>query len=78
VHRHGTWFQFDSRSSVLRLTRLYDWYGDDFVQVAGSTAAFAARYSPELKHALEGDVPPKIEWLPYDWKLNDLPNKQGR
>jgi hypothetical protein len=78
VHRHATWFHFDSRSNVLRLTRLYDWYGDDFVQVAGSTAAFAARYSPELKQALEGDVPPKIEWLPYDWKLNDLPNKQAR
>ncbi len=78
VHQHATWFFYDARSNVLRLTKLYDWYGDDFVQVAGSTPEFAARYSPELKQALENGVPPKIEWLPYDWKLNDLPSKQAR
>ncbi len=77
VHQHPTWFEFDARSNVVRLTKLYDWYGDDFVQVAGSTTEFAARYSPELKHALEGGSPP-IEWLPYDWKLNSLANKQSR
>jgi uncharacterized membrane protein YdjX (TVP38/TMEM64 family) len=78
VHQHATWFSYDARSNVLRLTKLYDWYGDDFVQVAGSTVEFAARYSPELKQALENGVRPKIEWLPYDWKLNDLRNKQAR
>jgi hypothetical protein len=63
---------------VLRLTKLYDWYGNDFVQVAGSTAEFTARYSPELKQALESGSLPPIEWLPYDWKLNSLANKQSR
>jgi uncharacterized membrane protein YdjX (TVP38/TMEM64 family) len=78
VHRHATWFQFDARSNVLRLTKLYDWYGNDFVQVAGSTAEFTAGYSPELKQALESGSLPPIEWLPYDWKLNSLANKQSR
>ena len=78
VHQHATWFQFDPRSKALRLTKLYDWYGDDFVQVAGSTAEFSARYSPELKQALESGPPPPIEWLPYDWKLNSLAHKQSR
>ncbi len=78
VHQHATWFQFEARSNVLRLTELYNWYGDDFVQVAGSTAEFAARYSPKLKQALESGSPPPIEWLPYDWKLNSLANKQSR
>ena len=27
VHRHGTWFEFEPGSGVLRLTSLYDWYG---------------------------------------------------
>jgi uncharacterized membrane protein YdjX (TVP38/TMEM64 family) len=78
VHGHATWFEFDARANVVRLTKLYDWYGDDFVQVAGSTAEFAARYSPELKETLEADPPPLIEWLPYDWTLNSLANKQPR
>lgn len=78
VHQRATWLQFDARSDVLRLTTLYDRYGDDFVQVAGSTAEFAARYSPELKQALASGATPRIEWLPYDWKLNSLDNKQSR
>jgi uncharacterized membrane protein YdjX (TVP38/TMEM64 family) len=78
VHTHSTWFEFDSGSNIVRLTKLYNWYGGDFVQVAGSTTEFAARYAPELKQALAGGSPPPIEWLPYDWKLNSLANKQSR
>ena len=78
VHQHPTWFDFDARSNVVRLTKIYNWYGDDFVQVAGSTTEFAARYSPELKHALASGSSPPIEWLHYDWKLNSLANKQSR
>jgi uncharacterized membrane protein YdjX (TVP38/TMEM64 family) len=78
VHQHATWFAFDARSNVVRLTKLYNWYGDDFVQVAGSTTEFAARYSPELKQALASGSSPPIEWLPYDWKLNSLAHKQSR
>jgi uncharacterized membrane protein YdjX (TVP38/TMEM64 family) len=78
VHQHAIWFEFDTQSNVVRLTKLYDWYGDDFVQVAGSTTEFGARYSPELKQALASGSLPPIEWLPYDWKLNSLANKQSR
>lgn len=42
VHQHATWRQLDARSNVLRLTTLHDWYGNDFVQVASSTAKFGA------------------------------------
>ena len=34
---------------MVQLTRLYNWYGADFEQVAGSILNFAARYSPPLK-----------------------------
>lgn len=78
VHRHETWFQFDSQTAVVRLTKLYNWYGDDFQQVAGSVLKFAARHSPELKASLAGGSEPRIEWLPYDWKLNSVENKQPR
>jgi len=78
VHQHATWFEFDARSNVVRLTKFYNWYGGDFVQVAGGPTEFAARYSPELKQALASGPSPAVEWLPYDWKLNNLANKQPR
>jgi len=78
VHKHATWFQYESGGSTLRLTKLYSWYGSDFEQAAGSPIEFAARYSPALKQVMETGSPPRIEWLPYDWKLNSLANKQPR
>ncbi|MBI1903709.1 MAG: VTT domain-containing protein [Planctomycetia bacterium] len=74
VHGHGRWFQFDPDQDVVRLTRLYLWYGGDFKQVAGSVLSYAARYSPELKRALDTGSNPRIEWLPYGWALNSKEN----
>ncbi|WDQ19234.1 DUF547 domain-containing protein [Rhodopirellula sp. P2] len=78
VHQHKTWFTFDPSSNQLELTKLYSWYGGDFEQVAGSVSAFAASYSAELKEALENGTTPQPNWLPYDWKLNSIENKQPR
>ena len=78
VHRHGTWFKFDPAANVLHLTSLYDWYGGDFVQVAGSVTDYAARYDPGFRKALDSGSSPKIEWLPYDWGLNSSAKKQPR
>ena len=75
VHTHDRWFEFDAPKGVVRLTKLYDWYGGDFKQVAGSVLDFAARYSPELKRVIDGGTKPRIEWLNYDWKLNDKTNR---
>jgi len=76
VHTHGRWFDFDAPKGLVRLTKLYDWYGGDFKQVAGSVLDFAARYSPELKRLRNGGTEPRVEWLDYDWKLNDKTNRR--
>jgi len=76
VHTHDRWFEFDAQKGLVRLTKLYDWYGEDFKQVAGSVLDFAARYSPELKKMIDGGTKPRIEWLGYDWKLNDKTNRR--
>ena len=78
VHQHETWFKFDDSSGTFELTKLYNWYGGDFEQVAGSVSRFASRYSPELKQTLENGTASRPEWLAYDWKLNGLENKQPR
>ncbi len=68
---HDRWFAFDPATNTVKLTQLFNWYGGDFAQQAGSALAFAARYSPELEKALDAGNKPKIEWLDYDWSLNE-------
>ncbi len=74
VHLHDRWFGYQPRAKEVHLTKLYDWYGADFKQVAGSVLDFAARYSAPLKSELGEDKKPRINWLDYDWKLNDRKN----
>jgi uncharacterized membrane protein YdjX (TVP38/TMEM64 family) len=77
VHRNGSrWFRYDREGNTLHLTRLYQWYGGDFEQVAGSVPRYAARYVPALADDLDAGRMPRIEWLEYDWSLNDQENLQ--
>ena len=71
VHDHDRWLRYKRGAGAVRLTKLYEWYGDDFKQVAGSVLSYAARYSLPLKQALDAGQSPRIDWLSYDWKLND-------
>lgn len=70
VHADPRWFRYDPGSSAVSLTRLYDWYGGDFAQVAGSPLEFAARYSAPLREELVAGRRPEVLWLEYDWSLN--------
>jgi len=56
---------------VVQLTALFDWYGGDFKQAAGSVLEFVARYSPEVKKALEAGTKLKVRYMDYDWSLNE-------
>ncbi len=76
AHTHDRWFRHQPGAKEVHLTKLYDWYGADFKQVAGSVLAFAARYSSLLEAALDKDQKPRIKWLDYDWTLNDRKNKR--
>lgn len=80
VHEHDRWFRFDPKTGTVRLTSLYKWYAGDFEQVAGAVLRHAARYSPGLKRALETGRETEVEFLDYDWSLNDVEHqteKQG-
>jgi Protein of unknown function, DUF547 len=71
--------RYDSASGKLELSKIFDWYGDDFKQGhkgISSLAAFAARYAELLADApadrdkLRGQQV-AVAFLDYDWKLND-------
>lgn len=66
----------------LHLTRILQWYGDDFTRIGWSPTAesipeFVARYgSPDVKKLVDtkaADTP--VEFLEYDWRLNDTRSK---
>lgn len=74
VHSHDKWFQYDPDQGVLKLTQLYNWYGGDFEQAAGSVLAYVARFDSRLRQAIERGDRPSIQWLDYDWSLNSQEN----
>jgi uncharacterized membrane protein YdjX (TVP38/TMEM64 family) len=74
VHSQATWLRWEPARGTLHLTPLYDWYGGDFEQVAGSVEAYVARYVPGLA---EHDRV-RIRWLDYDWAINDVSRRQPR
>jgi len=75
VHSHRRWFRFDPEKNTAHLTALYDWYGGDFKQTAGSVRGYVAQYAPQVKQAMERGDPPRIQWIDYSWKLNDKANR---
>lgn len=70
VHANSAWVQLDSSAQTIQLNRLYLWFEGDFEQAAGSVLGFAARFHPGLAAELEAGRTPSIEWLEYDWNLN--------
>lgn len=54
-----------------KLSKLFEWYGEDFVAATGSVPAFVLRHLPPA--TARGVDPAKVRWttLPYDWSLNE-------
>lgn len=70
----GAKFEKDGNSLTVNVTKIMDWFKDDFEKWGGGRAAFLRKYVPADKQkmidAAKGDV--DFEFAPYDWKLNDI------
>ena len=58
--------------SELRLSKIFEWYRDDFGKESGALHRFVARYrlhdgGSVMTHQR------KVVFLDYDWKLNEVP-----
>jgi hypothetical protein len=60
--------RFDPATSTLSLSRIFDWFRADFEAAAGSLPAYVARYMDDPRVS-RPDV--EVEFLEYDWSLND-------
>jgi len=61
--------RIDYAENTLYLSKIFDWFADDFKDKSGSVLAFIKPYLNEkAKRFLERK--PKIDYLHYDWALN--------
>jgi hypothetical protein len=62
--------RFDANGGTLLLSRIFEWFDQDFVKAAGSVAAFVAPYLSASAAEAARDRSVKIDFLDYDWSLN--------
>ncbi|UCE63323.1 MAG: DUF547 domain-containing protein [Nitrospirota bacterium] len=65
---------FDRRQKIAYLSKIFDWFTDDFVSHSGSLTKYVAQYveDPKLARELAQDTY-QVEFLEYDWNLNGIP-----
>lgn len=68
--------QFNPEKKIARVSKIFDWYPDDFKNYSGSVQKFLASYIEDtaLAKLLAEDLF-RIEYLKYDWSLNGTPVK---
>ena len=69
--------RYDAGANRLTVSKIFKWYADDFDAAYGSLGAFFARYAALLTADPGQQVrirrqSPTIDYLDYDWRLNDL------
>lgn len=71
--------RYNSATDKLEISKVFDWYGDDFVgfRQFRTLAAFLGSYATLLtedvaarSRLVAGEV--ALDFLPYDWQLNDV------
>lgn len=65
--------RFDLERRIAFLSRIFEWYIDDFEAAAGSTQRYLARFvdDAQVQDALRQDEF-ELRYLEYDWNLNGL------
>ena len=68
--------RFDRAQKTVSLSKIFDWFAQDFADQSGTVSRYLARYvtDAELAQALEAGHY-KIKYLTYDWSLNGTPPK---
>lgn len=72
--------RFDLAKNTVYLSKIFDWYEDDFTKAG--VLNVVAKYAPaNVKAALQDKIKKKveieIEYLDYNWNLNDVKNDKN-
>jgi hypothetical protein len=59
--------RYDAKSNTLHMSKIFDWFADDFIKDSGTVLKFVQKYSDEK-------IPDnaKINYTDYDWSLNEV------
>ena len=69
--------RFDRQHKIAYLSKIFDWFEEDFVAGAGSIQKFVSQYVNDADLARDlATMPYRIEFLEYDWSLNGVPPKE--
>jgi len=60
----------DRKENVLHVSKIFDWYEEDFGDSDEGIRKFVARFSNQEDATFISRHDPEIEFLPYDWHLN--------
>ena len=63
--------RFDTKRRIAFLSKIFEWYGDDFIKAGGSLQRYIARFvsDAEIQDTLRQDAF-QIRFVDYDWNLN--------
>lgn len=67
--RRRNWI--DEVTGSFRLSAIFRWFRRDFGGTEAAVSAYVARYLPEETAAWVREARPSLEYLEYDWSLND-------
>jgi len=62
--------RWDGATRTLSLSKIFEWYSDDFTRAAGGVEAWVARYAPPEMAAGIAAGGHTVVYLDYDWSLN--------
>ncbi|MNR38571.1 hypothetical protein D3C85_1566820 [compost metagenome] len=69
--------RYDRPASRLRVSKIFDWYGEDFARQAGSVSRYLAARADWLSDAPADRLRIRqgvgLGYLDYDWSLNGTP-----
>ncbi len=61
----------DPEKRSVRVSPIFNWFGEDFGGTDAAKLAFIARYAPESARATLTTDRVKLSYLDYDWRLNE-------
>lgn len=67
--------RFDPTSQRFQVSKIFDWYGEDFIQQWGSLEAYFQQHLALLRPSASTFSPQgrvRIDYLDYDWSLNEM------
>ena len=64
--------RFEPKEKRVRLSRIFEWYGDDFTRGDVTLADWLAEYAPPQYRKFLEQAAFRVEYLEYDWALNEV------